>query len=216
MKARHDWVADRPEIHSYMSAFDLLVIRNSRKALVVAHPDDESLFFAGIVLRYPGDWTILCCSTPQRDPIRAWKFYSACEILGARGKVMPHTETRNQPLAHLEKLDLSEFDLIVTHGKAGEYGHPHHCQVHTAIRNNRDGADVLVSAYGRKGDAPHVLEIDLTPIEWGFKLDALKCYDHPINWGGKLRPTWDALIEEYGTPGRHFGFNLKRECYDGL
>jgi LmbE family N-acetylglucosaminyl deacetylase len=186
------------------------------RAVVTAHPDDETLWCAGLLLRYPGDWTIICCSTPRRDPVRAWKFFKACETLGAKGMVMPYTETRNFPLEHLDEVDLENYDLIVTHGKAGEYGHPHHCQIHEFIKKHRDFADVLTFGYGRKKESAPDLEIELTNAEWRVKMDALKCYDHEMNWAGRMRPTWEALIDEYGTKGKFFGFDLKRECYDAL
>jgi hypothetical protein len=107
-----------------MHPLQALVHNNSRRILVTAHPDDESLWFAGLLLRYPGPWTVVCCSIPQKDPIRAYTFYDACAWLGARGRVLPWVENKDQPLAlcALETLDLEGYDLVVTHGRNGEYG----------------------------------------------------------------------------------------------
>ena len=41
-----------------------------KSVCVVAHPDDETLFAAGAIIRSGGDWTVICCSTPESDPIR--------------------------------------------------------------------------------------------------------------------------------------------------
>src|SRR5262245_29588921 len=104
---------------------DLLRDPALRLAVVTAHPDDESLWCGGLLLRYPGNWTVICCSTPKRDPIRAYKFFDACERLGARGRIVVQPEDLNTKLS-FAWIDLSPYDLIVTHGEAGEYGHPHH------------------------------------------------------------------------------------------
>jgi hypothetical protein len=82
------------------------------------------------------------------------------------------------------------------------------------MRNSPSETEVLTFGYGRKGMHEPYMRIELNEAEWLAKLDALKAYDHDINWGGRNRPTWEALIEEYGTPGRHFGFDLKNETYD--
>lgn len=187
----------------------------ARRVVVTAHPDDETLWCGGLLLRYPGDWSIICCSIPKRDPIRAVKFHLACAALGANGRVLDWIETRSVPLRGLEQIDLDGVDLVVTHGQAGEYGHQHHKQVNEFVRSTMPvEAELLTIGYGRaRVDAP-ALTVDLTALEWERKLNALKSYDHDIAWGGRKRPTWDALLAEYGTPGRYFAFDLKRESYD--
>jgi len=188
---------------------------HSKRVMILAHPDDESLFAAGIIIRYHGDWSIVCCSIPKRDPIRAVKFHLACAALGAQGRTLPWSETRQVPLRGLEAIDLDGVDLVVTHGAAGEYGHQHHKQVHAFVKSQKPSeSELLTIGYGRvRVDEPSLI-VQLSVVEWERKLSALKSYDHEIDWGGEKRQTWDALLCEYGTPGRHFGFDLKRECYD--
>ena len=62
---------------------------NMKRAIVVAHPDDEVLWAGGLPLRFPGDWTVVCCSTPAKDPVRAEHFFDACDVLGVKGKIFP-------------------------------------------------------------------------------------------------------------------------------
>src|SRR6266705_2571148 len=98
-----------------------------RRALVVAHCDDESLWFGGLLAAEPGDWTIIACSIPRTDPIRAWKFFDACEVLGAKPRLLPFVESGPlELLGNTDRLDLAGFDQIVTHNVVGEYGHRHH------------------------------------------------------------------------------------------
>jgi LmbE family N-acetylglucosaminyl deacetylase len=182
-------------------------------ALVVAHPDDEVLWFGGLLLRHPGNWTVFCCSTPTRDPVRAYKFFTSCERLGAVGRVLPFRETLQAPLVGLEEIDLAGFDVVVTHGAAGEYGHPHHKQVHEFVISRRpQSALVLTSCYGEKLSLVSLWN-RLTELEWAAKLRALMAYDHPIAWGGTTQPSYLALITEYGTPGIYHGFDLQDERY---
>ena len=178
-----------------------------RRALVVAHPDDESIWFGGYVLANPGDWTIFCCSIPRVDPIRAWKFYAACEVLGVRGKVLPVTERPpNQPLMALHLLDLDPFDLIVTHGRGPEpgYGHQHvhHAHVHQHVMANF--AAKPIRTLGERE------QIRLTADQRARKEAALRCYDHLLPYNGRLMPKWKALLHRYCETG---GYDLGVETY---
>lgn len=181
--------------------------RRRRRVVIVAHADDETLWGAGIMLRYPGDWLVICCSIPYRDAVRAYKFYAACEVLGARGRVLPWVEKRNEPLEHLDTLDLDGFDIIVTHGAAGEYGHPAHIGVHAHIAARWPDKMLCFGYRLDGGEGSYIL--DLCDAEWDRKLAALRCYDNPMMWRGSEVPTWEALLGDYGPK-----FNLRRESYD--
>jgi LmbE family N-acetylglucosaminyl deacetylase len=181
-----------------------------RAALVVAHPDDETLWCAGLLLRHPILWTVIACSIPRRDPVRAWKFYEACEALEATPRLLPYIEAEPaQPLSGLQLLDLSGFDLVVTHGAAGEYGHAQHRQVHQHVKAAaRPGQRLAFIGWHRGGVGAHRLE--LTSAERARKTAALRCYDHtsPAD-GGK--PKWQALLRRYVDQE---GLDLGVETYD--
>jgi hypothetical protein len=165
-----------------MTPLAALADPRSRRIAVWAHPDDETLWAGGLLLRHPGDWTVLCCSIPYRDPIRAFRFFDACEALGARGRLLPFCEERNAPLDHLEEHlpELSTYGLIVTHGPSGEYGHPAHRQVHAMLAPRYPGR-LLCSAYGAPDDA--TLVVALSSAESGRKETALDCYRHDaLEW----------------------------------
>jgi hypothetical protein len=169
--------------------------------MVVAHPDDETLWGAGIILRNPGDWTVVACSTPMSDPVRAVKFEEALRRLGAKGRVSPYLETFSSRLPM--DVDIDGFDVIVTHGANGEYGHPHHCQVSDHVRAH---ASCRVITFGFETGA-EVLR--LTAAEAASKAHALQAYDHVLPYDGRTLPKWQALLDRYG---RHW---LERETYDG-
>lgn len=175
-----------------------------RRALVVAHPDDESLFFGGLLAAEPGDWTIICCSIPRTDPIRAWKFFDACAVLGASPRLLPFIEAGpKEPLQNAEMIDLSSFEQIVTHNMVGEYGHPHHVQLNRLL-TARYGEKVVTGGYGK---GPGARRIALSHSQIETKMTALRCYDHTSPSDNK--PKWQALIDRYGSQ-----FDLGVETYD--
>lgn len=171
-----------------------------RVGVYVAHPDDETLWAGGLLAALPSTTIVYACSIPVRDPERAARFFDACAALDVQGRLLPHPEVLGGSLTHLDlyKDTMEKFDVILTHGINGEYGHLHHIQVHTwVLRNTR--RHVLLF-----GDAPgYELDDDLVKK----KMDALACYDHcsPTDRG---KTKYDALVELYGIS------NIKREGYE--
>lgn len=190
-----------------MTLEDYLAPRRSR-VVVVAHPDDEAMWFGGMMLRHPGDWTVWCCSIPRRDPERVLKFYGACERLGARAFVLPFTESDpRQPLNNLRFLDdaLGGPSVIFTHNEAGEYGHQHHKDVHAYLKT-RWPEKTLTTRFGMTAGR---FAVELDDIEWAAKLHAIRAYDHVSPTDGE--PKWTALLRVYQ---QQKGIDLRQESYD--
>jgi len=97
--------------------------------VVVAHPDDETLWAGGLILSRPdAEWVVLAL-TRGSDPDRAPKFHKAMNELRARGIMGDLDDSRELP--PLKKDDIQKsiidlipsnvYDIIITHSLKGEY-----------------------------------------------------------------------------------------------
>jgi LmbE family N-acetylglucosaminyl deacetylase len=100
-----------------------------RAAVVVAHPDDETLWCGGYILAHPEiDWRIVTLCRAS-DPDRAPKFRWVLEQLGAVGEMADLDDEPDQaplPIDQILKaitrlLAGYSYGLILTHGPKGEY-----------------------------------------------------------------------------------------------
>ena len=161
---------------------------------LVAHPDDETLWAGGSIIRYimlGRQVTVICCSIPRRpsEIMRAYEYFEACRILGAFAKLFPYTETG--PSEHLPiritPKELNQYKLILTHGPKGEYGHQHHKDLFQFVRIN---AKVPFHTFGFGGGD---VKIPLTATVFSQKMAALKCYQAHMTGQSKV----EALKKRY-------------------
>jgi len=111
-------------------------------AIIVAHPDDEIIWCGGMILQNPEwDWTVLSLCRAN-DPDRCPTFQAVCESLGVAGYISDLDDSN--PLKAIcqiyeigyridEFLSETEWDLCLTHGPSGEYGHRRHVEVHNEV-----------------------------------------------------------------------------------
>ena len=98
-------------------------------AVVVAHPDDETLWAGGTLLMERG-WNCRILGLCRAgDPDRAPKFQKAITCFNSTGELYDCDDGPEQrPLAPMEMRQLINrwatgftFDLVITHGPWGEY-----------------------------------------------------------------------------------------------
>lgn len=104
-------------------------LENSACAVIVAHPDDETLWAGGTILMHSSvEWTIITLCR-KSDADRNPKFFAALNILHATGSMGDLDDGPEQvplDLHQVEETILSllpqhRYDLIFTHSPVGEY-----------------------------------------------------------------------------------------------
>jgi len=113
-----------------------------RAAVVVAHPDDETLWCGGYILTHPEFLWRIVTLCRAGDPDRAPKFRRLLQRLGAEGEMADLDDGPDQaPLAAeqvretiVRLLGGTSYDLILTHGPQGEYTqHRRHAECCQAV-----------------------------------------------------------------------------------
>jgi LmbE family N-acetylglucosaminyl deacetylase len=98
-------------------------------AIIVAHPDDETLWAGGTILSHPEWKWIIICLCRGNDKDRSPKFFNALKILKSEGIIGdlddgPEQKPLNDNEIERTVLNLlpeKHFDLIITHNPSGEY-----------------------------------------------------------------------------------------------
>lgn len=124
--------------------------KHMNAAVFCAHPDDETIFMGGTILNHP-DWSWdIYCFTYTDDSIRGKELKKAIDkfrFLGIKhinfhmlgfndSKDIPTLkndfESYRSALKEISKN--KKFDVIFTHNKKGDYGHPQHTMVRKAVK----------------------------------------------------------------------------------
>ena len=110
-------------------------------AVIVAHPDDETLWAGGTVLVNPDvEWSVHCICR-KSDPDRSRKFRNAMKMFKAAGAMGDVYDGLNQEPDRgevereiIEIFPGQEYDAVITHSPFGEYTrHARHEEVSRAV-----------------------------------------------------------------------------------
>lgn len=170
-------------------------------AVIVAHPDDETLWAGGTIIDHPNwNWHIFSLCR-KSDADRAPKYFRVLKELNAEGDIadmedgpdqtpLPQSEVQRTILHLLPRRD---FDLVITHGPRGEY---------TRHRRHEETSKAVLALW-------HQGEIR-TPELWMFAYeDGQRAYSpRPLNEADIYHPlsdeTWqkkyNIITTLYGFP----------------
>jgi LmbE family N-acetylglucosaminyl deacetylase len=185
-------------------------------ALIIAHPDDETLWAGGTILSHPSWKCFIVCLCRSSDKDRAPKFYKTLEILKSEGimgdlddgpQQNPLKETEVEK-SILNLLPQKHYDLIITHNPSGEYTkHLRHEEISKAVitlwnEKKIDAHELWTFAYedGNKAYYPRAIEKAsvfhvLTDPIWLRKYSLITdVYGYPKNgWEEETTPKAEAF-----------------------
>jgi LmbE family N-acetylglucosaminyl deacetylase len=127
-------------------------MEKSDALVIVAHPDDETIWMGGTILRNKDwKWTILSL-TRSKDSDRMPKFERVCQIYNAKAIISDLDDELLQPLDINEviskiknSLPQKKYDFVFTHGKNGEYGHIRHIETHDAVEQMAKSGELIAN-----------------------------------------------------------------------
>jgi len=188
--------------------FNLLMKESVKTiALIVAHPDDETLWAGGTILSNPGRRYFIASLCRKTDPDRAPKFKKALDFLGAGGimgdldddpEQIRLTEDDVQNLI-LKLLPSRQFDLIITHSIYGEYSrHRRHEEIGNAViqlwhSNQITAAELWAFAFEDGQGSYYPAAIEGAPLFYTLPQDIWQQKYHIItNIYGFDQNSWEA------------------------
>lgn len=122
-------------------------IKNADKLMIVAHPDDEVIWGGGHLME--GGYFIVVI-TNGNNAKRKCEFEKVLKASGNNGVILSYPDKTfgkkdnwkkskaeiRKDISHI--MSYKDWDMIVTHNKAGEYGHIHHQMTHRLVTDLYD------------------------------------------------------------------------------
>lgn len=128
----------------HQQIFDQIDIDTYQNIMIVAHPDDETIWGGGHLLK---DKYLVICLTNGNNKTREKEFNEVMNKTHNQGIILDYPDKTNNKrddwktsykniindLKYL--LSKKQFKTIVTHNPKGEYGHQHHKMISAIVTN---------------------------------------------------------------------------------
>lgn len=117
---------------------------NIHKVMIVAHPDDETLWGGANIMN--GGWLIVCL-TNGNNAVRKKEFFNVMKETGNYGIMLNYPDNPNHKKDNWSSVKskvmddvryivrYKDWDQIVTHNPLGEYGHIQHLSTNMIVTN---------------------------------------------------------------------------------
>jgi LmbE family N-acetylglucosaminyl deacetylase len=176
-------------------------------AIIVAHPDDETLWAGGTILSNSSWQCFVVCLCRKNDRDRAPKFEKVLKIFKADGIMGDLDDGPEQrPLPDSEVRDLiyhliphKYFDLIITHSINGEYTrHRRHEETGKAVielwhASKLNTAELWAFAYEDRHRTYHPIAIEDAPVFYPLPHDLWEAkYNIITDTYGFGKTSWEA------------------------
>lgn len=176
-------------------------------AIIVAHPDDETLWAGGTIMRHPNWKCFIVCVCRASDTDRAIRFNEMLKLVGAEGAMGDLDDGPEQnPLnsSELENtiktlLPQASYDLLITHHITGEYtSHLRHEEVNRAVinlwsRGEIKSQELWTFAYNDTNKAHLPKAMKSAPIYWTLPQAIWhRKYSLITNTYGFFKDSWEA------------------------
>jgi LmbE family N-acetylglucosaminyl deacetylase len=195
-------------------------------AVIVAHPDDETLWAGGTILTHPLWKWFIACLCRSSDTERATKFHQALKFLHAEGMMGdlddgPHQKPLEESEVEntiMELLPCQHYDVVITHDLSGEYTrHLRHEEVSKAVMRlwqagKIDADELWTFAYedGNKEYYPLAIE-KATTIRKLTQNIWIKKYNIITDIYGFEKNSWEANTTPHAEAFWQFSDHLKAQ-----
>ena len=202
------------EVNYVSKDWSSIDLNKARNLMIVAHPDDETLWGGAHLLE---DDYLVVCITCGNNKTRSKEFKKVMEktedqyiMLGYPDKVLgirsnwKHEE--ESIYGDLKKIILMKnWDLIVTHNEKGEYGHIHHILSHNIVSNIYNELNITnpLFFFGKYYTKKAIAVMEVLPSEIDNDL-----YDIKVNELIEIYKSQDFIKEKFNQMFRYEDWEL--------
>ena len=168
---------------------EALTLDETNKLMIVAHPDDETIWGGGHLLE--GGYFVVCITNGENE-IRKEEFLRAVKESGNIPLILSYPDKefgmRSRWWGYIDDittdiktiLSFKKWDIVVTHNLEGEYGHIHHKMVSALVTGQRNCAQeaelYYFGKYYKKGTVSSIRMKELEESILEKKEEILKLY----------------------------------------